>query len=58
MQGFGQELIAELYAGIPEVSITSRAVQLEEMDFSCNHRVSHSHEGVGSGTFILLCEIF
>ncbi|XP_069126927.1 coiled-coil and C2 domain-containing protein 2A-like isoform X2 [Argopecten irradians] len=47
--GYSTEMLAELYTSIPEVSITSQGVQLENLDFSCDHRVNHSHEGVGSG---------
>ncbi|VDI43750.1 coiled-coil and C2 domain-containing protein 2A [Mytilus galloprovincialis] len=47
--GFGSEMLAELCVGIPEVSVTSQSVQLENMEFSSDHRVHHSHEGVGSG---------
>ena len=51
--GFGSEMLAELCVGIPEVSVTSQSVQLEEIEFSSDHRVNHSHEGVGSGKFYL-----
>jgi hypothetical protein len=46
-------MLAELCVGIPEVSVTSQSVQLEEIEFSSDHRVNHSHEGVGSGKFYL-----
>jgi hypothetical protein len=41
-------MLAELCVGIPEVSVTSQSVQLEEIEFSSDHRVNHSHEGVGN----------
>ncbi|KAL3869795.1 hypothetical protein ACJMK2_042432 [Sinanodonta woodiana] len=47
--GFSTDLLAELYAGIPEVSVTSQAVQVEDMEFSSDVKIQHSHEGVGSG---------
>lgn len=48
-RGFGSEMLAELCAGIPEASVTSLSVQLENLDFSSDHKVDHGHEGVGSG---------
>lgn len=47
--GFGSEMLAELCVGIPDVSVTSQSVQLENIEFSSDHRVNHSHEGTGSG---------
>ncbi|KAK3580952.1 hypothetical protein CHS0354_006977 [Potamilus streckersoni] len=47
--GFSTDLLAELFAGIPEVSVTSQAVQIEDMEFSSDVKIQHNHEGVGSG---------
>ncbi|KAK7488454.1 hypothetical protein BaRGS_00020239, partial [Batillaria attramentaria] len=47
--GLSSQLLAELYAGIPEASVTSQSVQLEEMEFSCDERFQFGHEAVGSG---------
>lgn len=44
-------MLAELCVGIPDVSVTSQSVQLENMEFSSDHRVHHSHEGTGSGKY-------
>ena len=41
--------MAELCAPIPDVSVTSKSVQIEDLEFSSDHRISHNHEGVGSG---------
>lgn len=47
--GLSSQLLAELYAGIPEASVTSLSVQLEDMEFSCDERIQFGHEAVGSG---------
>ncbi|KAL4236189.1 Coiled-coil and C2 domain-containing protein 2A [Mactra antiquata] len=47
--GLSSHLMAELCAPIPDTSVTSLSVQQEDLEFSSDHRVSHSHEGVGSG---------
>lgn len=47
--GFGGEMICEINSSIPDSSVTSQSVQLENLDFSSDHRVNHGHEGVGSG---------
>ena len=47
-------LLAELYTAIPEASVTSQSVQLEEMEFSSDEKIEFGHEGVGSGEMILL----
>lgn len=49
--GFGGEMICEINSSIPDSSVTSQSVQLENLDFSSDHRVNHGHEGVGSGTY-------
>lgn len=46
-------MLAELCVGIPDVSVTSQSVQLENIEFSSDHRVNHSHEGTGSGKIVL-----
>ncbi|XP_050400906.2 coiled-coil and C2 domain-containing protein 2A [Patella vulgata] len=48
-RGLGSDLLADLYAGIPDPSVTSQSVQLEEMDFSTDLKIDITHEGVGSG---------
>lgn len=48
--------MAELCAPIPDTSVTSQSVQLEELEFSSDHKTHHGHAGVGSGKSIwLLC---
>ncbi|XP_048762965.2 coiled-coil and C2 domain-containing protein 2A-like isoform X2 [Ostrea edulis] len=47
--GFGGEMICEINSCIPDASVTSQSVQLENLDFSSDHKVNHGHEGVGSG---------
>ena len=47
--GLGNHLMAELCAPIPDVSVTSQSVQLEDLEFSSDHKINHTHEGVGSG---------
>ncbi|CAL1540858.1 unnamed protein product [Lymnaea stagnalis] len=48
--GFGSNrLLAELYAPIPESSVTSQSVVLENVEFSCFEKIQYQHEGVGSG---------
>ncbi|XP_046545533.1 LOW QUALITY PROTEIN: coiled-coil and C2 domain-containing protein 2A-like [Haliotis rubra] len=47
-QGLSSTMLAELYCAIPEASVTSQNVQLEEIEFSSDQRVHYSHEGVGS----------
>lgn len=46
--------MADLCAPIPDVSVTSKSVQIEDLEFSSDHRISHSHEGVGSGEDTIL----
>ncbi len=48
--GFGSgRLLAELYAPIPESSVTSQSVALENVEFSSYEKIQFNHEGVGSG---------
>ena len=46
--GLSTTLLSEVYSAIPESNITADNVHLEELEFSSDQRVSHSHEGVGS----------
>ena len=46
--------MADLCAPIPDVSVTSKSVQIEDLEFSSDHKISHSHEGVGSGKIFFL----
>ena len=39
---------------IPDASVTSDNVQLDDMEFSSTQKLGHAHEGVGSGTITLL----
>ena len=50
--------MAELCAPIPDVSVTSKSVQIEDLEFSSDHRISHSHEGVGSGKAFFMSSNF
>ncbi|RUS72243.1 hypothetical protein EGW08_019997 [Elysia chlorotica] len=48
--GFGSgRLLAELFAPIPESSVTSQSVALENVEFSSYEKIQFSHDGVGSG---------
>lgn len=48
--GFGSgRRLAELYAPIPESSVTSQSVLLENIEFSTYEKIAFDHEGVGSG---------
>lgn len=49
MAGISSTLMAKLYTPIPDPSVTSDTVLLDEYSFSTDYRVTHSHEGVGSG---------
>jgi len=49
--GLSSSLMAELCAPIPDTSVTIQSVQLEELEFSSDHRVNHGHAGVGSGMY-------
>ncbi|XP_070555815.1 coiled-coil and C2 domain-containing protein 2A-like isoform X3 [Ptychodera flava] len=46
---FSDTMLAEVYAAIPEPQVTTSNVQIEELDFSSDQKVSYGHEGVGSG---------
>ena len=47
--GLSDTLLAEIFTSIPEANVTTDTVQLDDTDFSSDQRVSHGHEGVGSG---------
>ncbi|XP_059159082.1 coiled-coil and C2 domain-containing protein 2A-like isoform X2 [Physella acuta] len=48
--GFGSgRMLAELFAPIPESSVTSVSVGLENVEFSSYEKIQYQHEGVGSG---------
>ncbi|XP_023931754.1 coiled-coil and C2 domain-containing protein 2A-like, partial [Lingula anatina] len=47
--GLSNSMLAEIYAAVPEATVTADTVQLEEMEFSSDITVTHVHEGVGSG---------
>ena len=55
---FGSTLLSEVYAVIPECNVTADIVNLDDMEFSSNVRVVHSHEGVGSGKSILYLTLY
>lgn len=48
------QLLAELYAAIPDASVTSQSIQLEEMDFSSDEKIHFGHDAVGSGIYPFL----
>ena len=52
--GLTTDRLAEVFAVIPEANVTAETVQLDNMDFSSDARVNHSHEGVGSGEYTYL----
>ena len=58
MEGLSCHLLAEIYTPIPECSVTSQVVQLEDTEFSSDVRVPGSHSAVGSGELHLLCQTF
>lgn len=51
--GFSNTLLSELFVGIPDSQVTADTLELDTLQFSCHTTVSHSHEGVGSGTLPL-----
>ncbi|CAH1773716.1 unnamed protein product [Owenia fusiformis] len=53
-RGITSHMIAELFVPIPEGTVTTETAQLEEIEFSTDQRVQHSHEGVGSGVYLSL----
>ena len=57
--GFGSgRLLAELYAPIPESSVTSQSVALENVEFSSYEKIQFSHDGVGSGENVVGVQSF
>lgn len=42
-------LLARVFLPVPEPSVVTGNVPLEEFEFSSNQRVMFDHEGVGSG---------
>lgn len=49
--GSSCSLLAQVFLPVPEPSVVTGSVPLEEFEFSSNQRVMFDHEGVGSGTF-------
>ncbi|XP_067226933.1 coiled-coil and C2 domain-containing protein 2A isoform X1 [Chanodichthys erythropterus] len=47
--GSSSTQLAEVCVPLPETSVLTGSAPSEEMEFSSNHRVTFSHEGVGSG---------
>ncbi|KAH9523492.1 Coiled-coil and C2 domain-containing protein 2A [Bulinus truncatus] len=48
--GFGSgRMLSELFAPIPESSVTSQSVVLDNIEFSSYEKIQFQHEGVGSG---------
>lgn len=57
--GSSCSLLAQVFLPVPEPSVVTGSVPLEEFEFSSNQRVMFDHEGVGSGTFFFFrYEIF
>ena len=50
--GFSNTLLSDVFALIPDASITSDNVQLEELQFSSEQKQGHPREGVGSGMIV------
>lgn len=49
--GSSCSLLAQVFLPVPEPSVVTGSIPLEEFEFSSNQRVMFDHEGVGSGTF-------
>lgn len=47
--GLTRSLLAQVFIPVPEPSVVTGQVPLEELEFSSNQRVMFDHEGVGSG---------
>lgn len=45
-------LLAQVYVPVPEPSVLTGSVPIEEFEFSSNQRVMFDHEGVGSGNYL------
>uniref|UniRef100_A0A3P8UI20 Coiled-coil and C2 domain containing 2A n=1 Tax=Cynoglossus semilaevis TaxID=244447 RepID=A0A3P8UI20_CYNSE len=46
--GSSCSLLAQVFVPVPDSSVLTGGVPLEEIEFSCNQRVMFDHEGVGS----------
>ena len=53
-RGFGTDMLAEVEAKIPDASVTSQSVHLEDYIIENNNKVNHPHEGIGSGQSLCL----
>lgn len=56
--GLTRSLLAQVFIPVPEPSVVTGQVPLEELEFSSNQRVMFDHEGVGSGEQPFLSHIF
>ncbi|XP_071964631.1 coiled-coil and C2 domain-containing protein 2A-like isoform X2 [Antedon mediterranea] len=54
--GAFNNMIAEVFLPIPDTRMTSDVVELEEIDFSSDHKRSYNHSAVGSGYTVELGE--
>ena len=52
--GLSSTKLSEVFLLIPDANVTTETNMLEDMEFSSDARVSHGHEGVGSGKVINL----
>lgn len=55
--GSSCSLLAQVFLPVPEPSVVTGSVPLEEFEFSSNQRVMFDHEGVGSGTFFFFSDM-
>jgi len=55
--GMTTYLLSTVYAAVPEHNMTSESGQLAEIDFSSEMKMSHAHEGVGSGKSVGLLSL-
>lgn len=56
--GLIRSLLAQVFIPVPEPSVVTGQVPLEELEFSSNQRVMFDHEGVGSGEQPLVLHSF
>lgn len=56
--GLARSLLAQVFIPVPEPSVVTGQVPLEELEFSSNQRVMFDHEGVGSGEQPFVLHIF
>ncbi|XP_077862043.1 coiled-coil and C2 domain-containing protein 2A-like [Saccoglossus kowalevskii] len=47
--GFSSTVLAQVFIAIPDAQVTSKNVQIEELEFSSDQKVAFNHQGVGSG---------